>query len=527
MSDSTRSNDFVIAANRLPVDRREGPDGQPIWQRSPGGLVTAMDSVMSGREGVWVGWAGDPGEAPDPFEDGGMWLHPVSLSAQEVEDYYEGFSNDTLWPIYHDVIVPATFHRHWWDAYRRVNTRFAEEIAKVADPGATVWIHDYQLQLVPAEVRRLRPDVKIGWFNHIPFPPVELLAQLPWRRRVLEGLLGADFLGFQRVADAGNFLRACRRFTGVTTRGDAVFVTDPGATTRTVRARCIPISIDYGSLDALARTPEVAARAAEIRQSMGDPKTLMLGVDRLDYTKGIRHRLKAFGELLEDGMISPDDVRMIQVAVPSRERVEAYRQLREEVELTVGRINGLHSGIGVTPVQYLHQSFSRAEMAAMFLAADVMLVTPLRDGMNLVAKEYVACRHDVGGALVLSEFTGAANELHQAYLCNTHDIEGMKQTIVRAATDPPAERRRRMRALRRRVRDHDVQRWAGQFLAALTAAGEANAKPGLPYDPRRVATEPEQVGYPAPVDPEADWQTESDPIDAQPGEPATSETGTG
>src|SRR6478609_7624788 len=219
--------------------------GTVSWRTSPGGLVTAMESVMRGRDGAWVGWAGEPGDPPEPFHEDGMFLQPVGLSAHEVREYYEGFSNDTLWPIYHDVIVPAKFHRAWWNCYRSVNRRFAESVAEVAAPGATVWVHDYQLQLVPAMVRELRPDVRIGWFNHIPFPPVELFAQLPWRRALVEGLLGADFLGFQRTSDAENFLRACRRLLGLTTRADTVTVgpTQDGGEGRQVRASAIPISV--------------------------------------------------------------------------------------------------------------------------------------------------------------------------------------------------------------------------------------------------------------------------------------------
>jgi trehalose 6-phosphate synthase len=315
--------------------------------------------------------------------------------------------------------------------------------------------------------------VRIGWFNHIPFPPVELFAQLPWRRALVEGLLGADFLGFQRTADAENFLRSCRRLLGLVTKSDTVTFTPPGAdpsARRTVRASAIPISVDFRGLEALSRTPGVVARAAEIRASLGDPRILMLGVDRLDYTKGIRHRLKAYEELLRDKAIAPPEVTFMQVATPSRERVDAYRHLREEIEGTVGRINGEYSDIGSPAVYYLYHSYPRPEMAAMFLAADVMLVTPLRDGMNLVAKEYVTCRHDGGGALVLSEFAGAWHELHQAFICNPHDIEGVKQTIMRAISTPEDERRSRMKALRKRVATHDVQRWASRYLEALASA---------------------------------------------------------
>ncbi|GMA20758.1 hypothetical protein GCM10025862_27790 [Arsenicicoccus piscis] len=264
--------ELVIAANRLPVDRVVAPDGSVGWHRSPGGLVTAMESVMAGRDGVWVGWAGEPGEAPEPFDEAGMRLHPIALSAEEIEGYYEGFSNDTLWPIYHDVIVPAQFHREWWHAYREVNERFAQVLAEVAADGATVWVHDYQLQLVPAFLRQLRPDVRIGWFNHIPFPPVELFAQLPWRAAILEGLLGADFLGFQRRTDAGNFRRACRQLLGMTVRGDTV-TADSGPDARLVRAAGVPISTDFKAMDRLARTPEVRERAKEIRASSVTPST--------------------------------------------------------------------------------------------------------------------------------------------------------------------------------------------------------------------------------------------------------------
>ena len=260
--------DLVIAANRLPVDRVVGPDGEATWRTSPGGLVTAMESVMKGRDGAWVGWAGEAGQAPDPFvADDGMYLHPVPLSEDEVAHYYEGFSNDTLWPIYHDVIVPATFHRYWFGAYQAVNRKFAEAICQVAAEGATVWVHDYQLQLVPTMVRELRPDVRIGWFNHIPFPPVELFAQLPWRRAILEGLLGADYLGFQRVADSQNFIRACRQLLGLPTKGDTVSVSRSDSARR-VRASSSNAweSIEMGN--AAARTCRPGPRCPSASDSV-------------------------------------------------------------------------------------------------------------------------------------------------------------------------------------------------------------------------------------------------------------------
>ena len=458
--------DFVVVANRLPVDR----DDDGGWRRSPGGLVTALEPVMRKTEGAWVGWAGKPGLELEPFDFEGTHLVPITLSADEVQNYYEGFSNDTIWPLYHDVIAAPRYRRVWWDAYVDVNRRFAEASATAAAEGATVWVQDYQLQLVPAMLRRMRPDLTIGYFHHIPFPAYGLFSQLPWRRQVIEGLLGADVVGFQRVADAGNFARAVRRQFHYTTKASGITVPLEDGSTRNVLAKAYPISIDAESYIELAQRPDIQARAKEIRESLGNPKTVMLGVDRLDYTKGIRHRLKAFGGLLEDGRLSVEDATLVQVASPSRERVEAYIQLRDEIELTVGRINGDFDTMDHTAIRYLHQAFPREEMVALYLAADVMLVTALRDGMNLVAKEYVASRIDNRGVLLLSEFAGAADELGSAIRINPHDIDGMKDAIMRAVEMPGTEQGRRMRTLRRRVLDHDVSDWSKSFLEALAAA---------------------------------------------------------
>ena len=456
---------FVVVANRLPVDRIELPDGTSAWRRSPGGLVTALAPVMQRHHGAWIGWTGGVDEKLDPFDEGGMHLVPVTLSAEDIELYYEGFSNATLWPLYHDVIVPPEFHREWWESYVAVNRRFAEAAAEAADEGADVWVHDYQLQLVPAMLRRLRPDVRIGFFLHIPFPPTELFAQMPWRRQILDGLMGADLVGFQRPGAASNFARLARNRMGLRTRGDRIHLPDD----RIVRAKAFPISIDVGELEQLARQPETEARAREIREEVGNPAHILLGVDRLDYTKGIRQRMRAFGELLDEGRVSVDDAVFVQVATPSRERVEQYRVLRDEIELLVGRINGEHGRIGTPAINYLHTSYSRTEMAALFRAADVAVVTPLRDGMNLVAKEYVACRYDDTGALVLSEFAGAADEFRQAFLVNPHDINGMKDTIVDAMNTDDRQLGRRMKAMRKHLAAHDVNVWAASFLKALHA----------------------------------------------------------
>src|ERR1700684_3001735 len=347
------AHSLVIVASRLPVDRIETSDGEASWRPSPGGLVTALEPVMRSSGGVWIGWAGDAGPAPCPVKDGrphprrrgvvpprepvmrssgGVWigwsgdagpapgpfkaggLHLVGLglSADQIRDYYEGFCNATLWPLYHDVIAPPQFRRPWWDAYVRVNRRYAEVVANQPARGATVWVHDYQLQLVPGMVRALRADVRIGYFNHIPFPGYEIFAQLPWRRQIVRGLLGADLVGFQRHSDATNFLRACRRSAGLATRGSLVRVPDAGfddthadhatrgarrqrvaqdnfLSGRDVRAAAFPISIDTRGFEKIAREPDVRARAQEIREALGKPDIVLLGIDRLDYTQGLLH----------------------------------------------------------------------------------------------------------------------------------------------------------------------------------------------------------------------------------------------
>jgi len=459
--------DLVIVANRLPVDRVELPDGTKGWRTSPGGLVTAIEPVMRANHGIWIGWPGGTDTDLEPFESDGLELAPMSMSAQEIEEFYEGFSNATLWPLYHDLVAKPEFHREWWDSYVQVNQRFAARAAELAAEGATVWVHDYQLQLVPQMLRTLRPDLRIGFYLHIPFPPAELFQQLPWRRQILEGLLGADLVGFQLAGAAQNFVRLVRQRVGHKTHRDLVYLPDG----RTVRAAPFPISIDARGFEEMARSESVVARAAELREALGNPRKVFLGVDRLDYTKGIYARLRAFAELMGEGHIDVEDAVFVQVAVPSREQVEQYRLLRDEIERLVGRINGDHGRIGRPAIHYLHSSYPREEMAAMYAAADVMVVTPYRDGMNLVAKEYVACRYQDDGALVLSEFAGAADELRQAWLVNPHDINGMKSALLEAYQADEKEVTRRMRAMRKQVTQHDVQAWAASFMTGLSDAG--------------------------------------------------------
>ena len=464
--------DLVIVANRLPVDRVVNPDGSTEWRRSPGGLVTALEPVMRANDGAWIGWPGGTEQDLEPFVEDGLSLIPVPLTGSEIEEFYEGFSNATLWPLYHDVVAKPEFHREWFDSYVTVNERFAARTAEVAAENAMVWVHDYQLQLVPSMLRELRPDLRIGFFLHIPFPPAELFQQLPWRRQLLEGLLGADVVGFQRPGAAQNFVRLVRQRVGHKTHRDTVYLPDG----RTVQAGAFPISIDTRGLEELARSEPVQQRAKEIREQLGNPRRILLGVDRLDYTKGIYARLRAFSELLAEGHLDVEDAVFVQVATPSRERVEQYRVLRDDIDLLVGRINGDLGRIGRPAINYLHTSYPREEMAALFQAADIMVVTPLRDGMNLVAKEYVACRYEDDGALVLSEFAGAADELRQAFLINPYDINGMKTTILEAVNAKPKDLSRRMKAMRKTVAEHDVSDWAAGFLKVLSEDPETHHK---------------------------------------------------
>jgi trehalose 6-phosphate synthase len=464
--------DLVIVANRLPVDRVEQPDGSTTWRPSPGGLVTAIEPVMRANAGVWVGWPGGTEQDLEPFEVDGLDLYPVAMTAEDIEGHYEGFSNATLWPLYHDLVAKPEFHREWWDSYVEVNQRFADKAAELANEHALVWVQDYQMQLVPQMLRELRPDLRIGFYLHIPFPPAELFQQLPWRRQLLEGLLGADLVGFQLPGGAANFVRLVRQRVGHKTHRDLVYLPDG----RTVRAAAFPISIDARGFEELAQTPEVTARAKEIRSALGDPRKIFLGVDRLDYTKGIYARLRAYAELLQDGHLDVEDAVFVQVAVPSREQVEEYTNLRDEIDRLVGRINGDLGRIGRPAISYLHSSYPREEMAALYRAADIMVVTPYRDGMNLVAKEYVASQYDDAGALVLSEFAGAAAELRQAWLVNPYDINGMKSALLEAYRADDKDLVKRMRAMRKTVRSHDVAAWADSFMTALTDLRDAHGK---------------------------------------------------
>ncbi len=460
-TDSPSDPPIVVAANRLPVMRTD--DG---WAPSPGGLVRALMPMLRASGGTWVGWTGNSDDDTDPFSVEGVDLHPVPISPREIELYYEGFSNDALWPLYHDALRESTYDVEQWDAYVAVNERFAAKLADIAPPGAVVWVHDYQLQLVPAMLRARRDDVTIGFFLHIPFPPLELFSRLPWRNEITEGLLGCDLVGFQRPSNAGNFAACAEQFLGRRESGDVI--ENP---THDTRVGVFPISIDVTEVEEMAAGRATRKRTSEIRTRLGDPEVILLGVDRLDYTKGIGLRLRAFAALLESGELDPGRHVMVQVATPTREKVEHYQDERHEIERLVGAINGRFSRIGLPVIHYLYQTLPYDELIALYRAGDVMLVTPFRDGMNLVAKEYAAAHIDGDGVLVLSEFAGAADELTDAVLVNPHDDQALQQSIVTAVEMHRHERRGRMAGLRGQIRKSDVQGWADRFLASLADAG--------------------------------------------------------
>ena len=458
--------DFVAAANRLPVE--VGADG--IATSSPGGLASALSSISLGHT-AWVGWAGPSSGRLRPFDSGGARLHPIALSEGEEDRYYRGFANSVLWPLFHGRLRREEMNRAWWRTYRNINERFAVTIARVASPNGTVWVHDYHLLLVPKLLRARRPDLRIGLFLHIPFPNQQLFAMLPWRDDVLAGMLGADLIGFQVADDAANFTATLERLMGASIGGGRVRV---GA--RSVEVDAFPISVDFARWDGLGAgaTADAAAQRARIGVD-----SIFLGIDRLDYTKGISQRLQAFCELLDDGQLDAERCTFVQVAVLSRSDVLAYQDERSEVEGWIERINTDHRRAdGTGPVHHIETPLDDIGLAEWYVAADVLVVTSLADGMNLVAKEFVASRADGDGVVVLSEFAGAARDLDGALIVNPYDIDAIKRALLTALELPVAERRDRMARMRANVRQHDVHQWADEFLRRLNASPRPDRRPG-------------------------------------------------
>jgi trehalose 6-phosphate synthase/phosphatase len=468
---------LILVSNRLPVTVQV--DGEDFTVKpSSGGLVTGLRGPHESSGGTWIGWPGDVSGLSDDRrvsldrQLAAMRLAPVHLTAAEASGYYDGFSNAVLWPLCHYLLdrIPPTSQE--WETYRTVNEKFADAAARAwTGPEDLVWVHDYQLVLVPEMLRERVPAARIGFFLHIPFPASEVLRILPWREQVIEGLLGADLVGFHTHTYRTHFSSSVLRILGIPTQGDCIYTGG-----REVRLGVFPIGVDAAAFTAHADDPTVQREAAGIRAEARGER-ILLGIDRLDYTKGIPRRLLAYERMLERDARWRGKVRLVQVAVPSRDQVPSYQDYRRQVDEMVGRINGLYGTVDWTPIHYVHRSLDTRQVVALYGAADAMLVTPLRDGMNLVAKEFVTCRTDEDGVLVLSEFAGAAAEMGEALQVNPYDVDAMAQAYSDALEMPEEERRVRMRALRGRIAARDVHHWAQSFISTLE--GEHHEPVGL------------------------------------------------
>jgi trehalose 6-phosphate synthase/phosphatase len=464
----------LIVSNRLPITVKRIDGGFQV-EMSAGGLATGLRGVHEQSGGLWIGWPGvgddelsddDRARLGSRFEE--LRVVPVALSTSEVERYYERFCNGILWPLFHYLLGPLPLEFQGYDLYEAVNQRFANAVCERYRSGDVIWVHDYQLMLVPSMVRERIPEARIGYFLHIPFPSSEVFRALPFRAGLLRGLLGADLIGFHTASYRRHFTSSVLRMLGIGAELDTLHAGD-----RRVRLGVFPMGVDVASFAALAAAEDTRARAAEVRGQGG--VKILLGVDRMDYTKGLRRRLLAFERMLHKHPELHGKVRLVQCAAPSRTNVKAYQSFREEVETTVGRMVGSYATPEWVPVHFIMRGMPLGEIVPLYLAADVMLVTPIRDGMNLVAKEFVASRPDEDGVLVLSEFAGAASELPEALLINPFDIEGTADQIYHALTLGPEERCTRMRGLRKRVMNASVQQWAQSFLDTLGALAEDHA----------------------------------------------------
>lgn len=470
------SQRLFIVSNRLPVTIRVERQ-QPVVQLSAGGLATGLRCFHDNTETIWLGWPGNN----EPLDDKQRRLVtrqlaelraiPIYLSAKDVSGFYAGFSNSVLWPLFHYLLdkVQIDAHREW-KAYCRVNQQFADTIVSQNVGDDLLWIHDYQLLLAPEMVRRREPSARIGFFLHIPFPAMEVFRILPWRETLLRGLLGADLIGFHADSYRAHFIDSVDKILGI--RGSEHELMYDG---RTVRLGVYPMGIDSDRFGVLANSADVVTELARIKSEYQN-RRLILAVDRLDYTKGIPRRLLAIEKLLQQTPSDRIDFRFLQVAVPSRTMVDSYAQFRRQIEEMIGRINGIYSHVNLVPIHYLYRSISDTLLTALYRAADVILVTPLRDGLNLVAKEYVASRTDQDGVLVLSEFAGAADQLPEALIVNPHDVKGVAATIRQALAMSVAEQRERMRTLRQRVAAENVFQWGSRFVGDLGNVRDNNGR---------------------------------------------------
>jgi trehalose 6-phosphate synthase len=448
---------LVLVSNRGPYHLTASPRGLRR-ERTVGGLVTSLLPMMEQRGGVWLAWGEPAGRYAAPPQRPRFELVYVALAPDLVQGYYLGFSNNALWPMCHCFLGRVHYDPGEWRAYEQANQQFAQAALAEAGDGDVIWVHDYQLARVPLYVRQAKPAARLLFFWHIPFPPLEIFRTLPWRRDILEGLLSCDVVGFQIPEYARNFTSAAADLLGATVKGEQL---QWGGRATRVIAR--PIGIDYAALDCEVRLPRIEAAAERLRSDLGD-RTLILGVERMDYTKGIVERLRGVEYLLEHQPACQGQFNLIQIVTPSRVGVDAYRDKKREIDEAVGRINGRFSDGVWIPIHYLHRSYSPSELLAYYRAADIALVTPLRDGLNLVAKEYVTTRIHEDGVVILSEFAGAAYQLPQALITNPYSQEAVAAALAQALRMPKAEQRERMQAMRNRIRAEDIRWWADGFL---------------------------------------------------------------
>lgn len=470
-SPSKQASRLVLVSNR--ASHVLAATGEEItWRRAVSGLVSAVEPVLNSLGGTWVAWGGRLGnhnqkgmQIAVPVGSPRYTLQEVVLTEEEYRGYYHGFANSCLWPLAHQMIDKCQFQREHWRAYRKVNHKFARVVLDLASKNDIFWVHDYHLALVPQIVRRQYPQSKIAFFWHIPFPPPDVFTVLPWGRQILHGLLGSDLIAFHTRSYLENFLTCVKKFfpvkmnfeNGLLWFGD-----------RRIIVRALPVGINWQRYEQLAGDPEVREQAQKIRRAMG-AEHLLVGIDRLDYTKGIPERIKAVGAFLEKYPQYRGKITLLQIAVPSRNDVAAYARLKEEVERLVGEINGLFDGgDGAVPVRYLHRALDEKEVVAHYLAADVLLVTALRDGLNLVAKEFIATRADGRGVLLLSPFAGAAEELQGALLANPYDTAQLASKIKFALEMPPEEKQERLMILRQTVKNKDLRWWWQTHLKFLS-----------------------------------------------------------
>ena len=463
-------NRLIMVSNRLPISVERTGDTYTAYQSS-GGLVTALRGVFHSYEGCWIGWTGteySPAvedllrSLPDPD----FKIHPVFLTKKEKVQFYSGFSNEIVWPLFHDLQSRCNFDPEYWDSYVRINERFADRISKVARDEDFVWVHDYHLTRVAACLRERGLRSSLAFFQHIPFPSPDIFAKLPWRDEFLRAMLDFDLVGLQTERDRHNFVVCVERFikdVAVVATGSSFVIEGRN---RKTRLDYFPVSIDFEEFSSLASCAEVTTMTEQVRDDMRG-RSMVLGVDRLDYTKGLPEKLRAFGRLLAEFPDLRRKVSLLQVVVPSREDIPKYLDLKREIERLVSEINGQYTDASWVPIHFIYRHLDRKQLLAYYRAAEVALVTPLKDGMNLVAKEYCASQVHDTGVLVLSEFAGAAAQLRcGALLVNPNDVTGVTTAIHDALLMSNKERKRRMKQLRRSVREYDVRRWTDSFLDA-------------------------------------------------------------